>query len=602
MAIDLDVSPLAGWRYARLDDRCSHDRALFALDTAAPLTPSVRGCCWNALTQCLLICDPVHCCVRVFRVRLSTDASASKTTASPQLLFATNTDMPKIGDRGTGSGKFQLPVAVDVNARGEIAVADAKLGRVQVFMGSGTLQYYFGRPGGSRGEFRGLCDLKFTLLGHLALVDSGNHRVQIMTQTGGVVAIIGAFGTRPGAFDSPSAVAVARSGELFVCDAGNKRIQRLSAKGKPLAVWGSRRERRYHRRRHSSSSAVAMTNNDSSSSSDADAFDPPLQLQSVFDAPLDLTISPTNGDIVVCDGGTQRRVLIFSDTGACRHVLSSPDAWEPIAVRYCGASLLTIMCLPLGREGVTHNDSESNNTELASPSTPAYAFAVRVHAPLERVGVGKLAAWPERCIVHTLRFLTYADALDVRCVNRLLHRICRALRNAWELAPLTPGTSTVRKYNRVVQRATGLVAVVEAFETWGLRVFTPSHRTRRHVLAFESGFCHAISALYGAMFRFQHEDVLRALFDYHARGRDEIDQAAFIEIVTVVEEVRAGLLAWRQCIAFARNGVPRIRDASALPLVATDAATAAAVPASLRLVESAQQLQMNKLLLKLRSL
>lgn len=638
--MQLDVSPLAGWTYRDLEANSSADTSLFEADflgASFALAPLFRGCCWNALTGCLLVCDPVECCVRILRV---TRPSVENAAGGASLLrFAVNADMARIGGKGTGSGKFMLPVAVDVNARGEIAVADAKLSRVQVFMGSGTLQYYFGRPGGSRGEFRNISDLKFTHLGHLAVVDTGNHRIQIMTQTGGLVAIIGKFGWRLGEFSSPCAIDISRSGDLFVCDQGNKRIQRLTAKGKLIAVWGSTRQQRNRRFEQGAGvvlSTPLMTTSTESApaleNDDVDEFGAALSplLQSVFDTPSDVAIS-ANGEVIVCDSGASGRILCFSDTGTCHHVLTSPVQWQPIAICFCGDILVTISRSPLpgsdnhnampepeqtigaGDEGSI--DPSSSSCSIAR----AYEFSLASYPAPQRVSIGKLSSWPVRCVLQTLRFLTYADAIEVRCVSHFLHRLCRSLRNEWQLSPLLPGSATVRKYNKVVTRATGLVAVAEAFDAWGLRVYKPSQHIRRHVMDFESGFCSAISSLYGAMFRFQHEDILRALFQFHARNissntssrGDEVDRAAFVEIVTLVEEVRAGFLRWEQCPAFRgvrAEDIPTVRTAKTLSLTASAApedsevASRPSVPAALYVVECAQQQQLNKLVGRLMNL
>lgn len=605
--MELDVSPLAGWKYSDREALCSRDSSVFQTDASgSTLTPSFRGLCWNALTKCLLVCDVVECCVRVFRVT----SAASDERTTPLLEFTLNPDMARIGSKGTGSGQFVLPVAVDVNSRGEIAVADATLSRVQVFMGSGTLQCAFGRVGSNRSEFRYIADLKFTLVGHLAVVDAGNHRIQLMTPTGGLVLTIGTFGSRFGEFSVPCAIAVSRTtGDLFVCDQGNKRVQRLSAKGKRLANWGSTRQQR----RPSGLTASALTAATNASGSaptwkDVNVDESSGRLLSVFEMPSDIAIG-ANGAVAVCDSGASGRILFFSDTGVCRSVVATPAQWQPIAICFCDGILIAV-----SRSSRMDDDrtaqADPNQHTSSTESVSACAFSLTLYPAPQRVSVGKLALWPVRSVVLMLRFLTYADAINVRCVSRFLHRVCRLLRNAWQLAPLVPGCGTVRKYNRVVTRATGLVAVQEAFDMWGLRVRTPSQGLRRHVMDFDAGFCNAISSLYSAMFRFLHEDILRALFQYHARSNrssttcgDEIDHAAFVEIVTVVEEVRGGFLHWEQCEAFRSiptADVPRVRSAPPLSPVAADRLTQ--VPPALRLVESAQQQQLNRLLMKLAQL
>ncbi|KAF1331185.1 Major facilitator superfamily, partial [Globisporangium splendens] len=585
--MELTESPLAGWNYSSLEKRCTIDRDIFG--PTSDISPSFRGCCWNALTNCFLLCDPLHCCVRVYRVRADGESD---------LKFSLMTGMT-IGEKGTGSGKFMQPVAVDVNLRGEIAVADTKLSRVQVSMGSGTLQYYFGRLGSSRGEFRNISDLKFTILGHLAIVDTGNHRIQIMTQTGGIVMTIGKHGWQNGEFSSPCAVEVAQNGDLFVCDQGNKRIQRLSAKGKFIAVWGSRRDR-------SRRSNVVLMGDEV----DEYGFSIPAPpLESVLESPTDLVIN-SNGEVLVCDSGRQQ-ILFFSDTGKCHHVLHLPPSsqpWQPVAIKICSNSFVIISRSVRAQSAGIHTNidaqAKTEDSEGASVvSKVVYDFMLTAYPALQRVSVRKLKSWPVRSIVQTLRFLTYTDAIQIRLVNRFFHSVCRSLRNEWKLFPLTTGTGTIRKFNRVVTKATGLVAMTETFDKWALRIFKPSNRIRKHVMDFESGFCHAISSLYGAMFRFQHEDILRELFLCHSSPSEktEIDQAAFVEIVTQIEEVRAGFLKWEECTAFhsKKHQVPRVRDVDTLPNAVK---TTTQIPDSLRLVEHAQQNQMDKLLRKLQSL
>ncbi|KAJ0389437.1 hypothetical protein ATCC90586_010387 [Pythium insidiosum] len=193
-------------------------------------------------------------------------------------------------------------------------------------------------------------------------------------------------------------------------------------------------------------------------------------------------------------------------------------------------------------------------------------------------------------------FLSYADALHVRLTNRSFHRACRQLRDEWRLFPLTPGQPSVRAYGRVLQPASGRAAVLETFEKWGLRIFKPANRIRRHVMDFESGFRCAVSSLFGALFFHEHESELRAMFESVAsRGSSEIDQSTFLELVTQLEEVRHGFLRWAQCPSLQRSG----RIPATEPVAPTREPTAMT---RLHFVEQAQARQLDRLLTKLVSL
>ncbi|KUF81339.1 wech protein [Phytophthora nicotianae] len=495
------------------------------------------------------------------------------------MVFNHNNPAMAIGNHGSSPGQFNHPVAVAVNLRGEIAIADGKLNRVQIFSGSGELEHGFGRPGSARGEFKGISDLKFTPRGHVAIVDSGNHRIQVVSATGNVVQVIGRYGWKIGQFINPCALTVNGKGEYFVCDEGNKRIQRLSDRGRPLLEWGS------HRGPTPEPETITITATN-------DELRPVIY--SVFGAPCDVVVG-LHGEIIVCDAG-RRELLVFSDAGVCLHVVSAPHIFEnnsPAAIAICSSMLATI---------ATTLPEENLKADLRRDVQAVCILAV--FPPDKRVRVGRFEPIPVHCAVQIVSCITYYDALHLRLVNRYFHQICRRLRNQWNLFPLTQGNATIMKYNRVVAPATGLIAVEEAFQKWGLRIYKPSNRIRKHVMDFQGGFCSALSMLYGPMFCYQYEDVLLALFRFYACPHsEEIDKAAFIEIVTQIEEVCSNLRTWEQCTPFSRctaNAVllPTIKPAESESLTTRGVS----LPTSLQHVENAQQHQLDKLLQKLKTL
>lgn len=562
---------------------------VFARSTVNVDMPSeVRGCCWNPLTSSLLVCDATQCCVIFYTVEIY-DRNELKLEESTML-----------GERGSSPGKFLHPVAVDVNTRGEIAVVDSILNRIQVFSGNGSLVHHFGKTGSNRGEFRVVSDLKYTPLGHLAIVDTGNHRIQVLTPSGGFVLTVGRFGWSKCEFDSPCAITISHNGDFFVCDKGNKRIQRLNAKGRFLCMWGSRRDTR---------TRAAIQETPASSEQQDSVNDLGFEvtrLVSIFDSPDSILVG-ANGEILVCDSG-KNQILVFSDGGICLHILRPPNCrcpWTPLTLCLYKNYLVIISRANKSRRG---NESRSLDSQEAALSV-AYEHALVIYPPLERTPVGKFGSWPARCTFQMLYFLTYKDAIQVRLVNRFFHRSCRSLRNQWRLFPLSSGTPSLKRSHEIISPATGLALVMETFDKWGLRIFKPAKRIRKHVMDFESGFCNALSTLYGPLFCFQHEPLLRKLFCFHAAShdREEINREAFVEIVTLIEEVHYGFLTWSQCAAFRQRDVtsPTSNLAAVVPPIRMAESMSALVNStlgSLQLVETAQQHQLNKLLRKLQQL
>lgn len=586
--MELRVDPVVGLDFAAVEkQRCVNTDVFQRSAANADLPSEFHGCCWNPLTSSLLVCDATQCCISFFTVEIY-DRNELKLEESAVL-----------GERGSSPGKFLHPVAVDVNTRGEIAVADSILNRIQVFSGNGNLVHHFGKTGSNRGEFRVVSDLKYTPLGHLAIVDTGNHRIQVLTPSGGLVLTVGRFGWSKGEFDSPCAITIARNGDVFICDKGNKRIQRLNAKGRFLCMWGSRRDTRT---RAAIEETAASINEQQQDAANELGFEV-TRLVSIFDSPNSIRVG-ANGEILVCDSG-KNQILAFSDVGICLHILRPPNRrcpWTPVALCLCKNYLVIVSRSKRSCEGRPANKSDNVDPQEAVLSE-TYNHALVIYPPLERTPVGRFGSWPLRCAFQMLYFLTYEDAIQVRLVNRFFHRSCRTLRNQWRLFPLSPGMPSVKRAHQIISPATGLAVVMETFDKWGLRIFKPAKRIRKHVMDFESGFCNALSTLYGPMFCFQHEPLLRELFRFHAAtsDREEINREAFVEIVTLIEEVHYGFLTWSQCAAFKQKSpesnvvVPSVRAAESMP---------AADPAlgSLQLVETAQQQQLNKLLRKLQHL
>ncbi|OWZ22443.1 PKD domain-containing hypothetical protein [Phytophthora megakarya] len=576
--MELKVTPICGRDYRVLEKH-----GAVVNDALFNNLPSSRGICWNPLARRLLVRDVVQGCVHSYGSNFSPDAEGDT-----KMSLNSTQSVVTIGTHGSAPGQFNYPVAIAVNIRGEIAIADSKLSRIQIFSGGGDLEHSFGRPGTGRGEFRGLSDLEFTPRGHIAIVDSGNHRIQVITATGNIVYVLGRYGWKLGEFVNPCAIMINGKGEMFVCDEGNKRIQRLSDRGKPLLEWGSRR----------GSNLQAVDEVDNTELRPA--------IYSVFDTPCDIALG-IRGEVIVCDAG-KRELMVFTDIGMCLHVVSAPHIFQsnkPTAISVCSSMLIAACMPPFTKFG---NDSRTQRTQEIQTSDGCN-YVLAVFPPEKRVRVGRFEFIPVHCVVAVVCYLTYDDAVQLRLVSKYFHQICRRLRNEWKLYPLTPGQATVIKYNRIVSPATGLVAVDEAFQKWGLCIYDPSHRIRKYVMDFQGGFCSALSTLYGPLFCYQHEDIVRSFFRFYAAVRstekEEIHKTAFVEIVTQIEEVRTGYRTWEQCTPFAtftsptqRVELPTIRTAENV----SSSSGGVPIPKSLQLIENAQQHQLSKLLQKFMTL
>ncbi len=197
--------------------------------------------------------------------------------AAADLTVAAGSDAPwrqydlRFGMGGTRRGEFERGAGLAVDRQGQVYVADAGNGRIDVFDPQGKPLAAVGRQGSDDTDFRDLGGVavapdgsvlgldretrwikRFSRSGawlgnlggptHLSapagiavasdgsvlVADSGQHAIMRFDLTGRLLARTAAHGSGPGQFERPEALAVAADGSVVVSDAGNGRVQRLS--------------------------------------------------------------------------------------------------------------------------------------------------------------------------------------------------------------------------------------------------------------------------------------------------------------------------------------------------------------------------------------
>jgi acetyl esterase/lipase/sugar lactone lactonase YvrE len=123
------------------------------------------------------------------------------------------------GKKGTGSGEFNLPHAIRLDAAGRVYVGDRENDRVQVFDANGKFLRQFGgfAPFG----------LFITPDQTLFVADGRANQILKMTLDGKILALWGATGAEPGNFQLPHGLTVARDGAVYVTEINGKRVQKF---------------------------------------------------------------------------------------------------------------------------------------------------------------------------------------------------------------------------------------------------------------------------------------------------------------------------------------------------------------------------------------
>jgi DNA-binding beta-propeller fold protein YncE len=131
------------------------------------------------------------------------------------------------GGNGEEPGKFQRPQHLELDAEGNLWVADACNHRIQVFDPDGKLLTMWGINGAEPGQMHYPYCLALDGKGHVYVSEFGNHRVQKFTLDGKSVATWGSAGRAPGQLNNPWSLVLDSRGRVHVLDTMNHRVQRI---------------------------------------------------------------------------------------------------------------------------------------------------------------------------------------------------------------------------------------------------------------------------------------------------------------------------------------------------------------------------------------
>ncbi len=139
-------------------------------------------------------------------------------------------------------GRIVKPLGIDVDAAGNLYVADVSARDIKVFDAEGRYLRSIGNPK----WFDRLSSVTVDPLGErLYVVDIGgvastNHRVRVFdAKTGAHLLDIGKRGAGPGELNLPRDVAIGKEGRLYVVDGGNFRVQVFARDGRFLKSFGA---------------------------------------------------------------------------------------------------------------------------------------------------------------------------------------------------------------------------------------------------------------------------------------------------------------------------------------------------------------------------
>ena len=148
------------------------------------------------------------------------------------------------GSEGSGPGQFRAPKGLDLDADGNIYVADSQNHRIQVLDANGAFLRQWGEKGSGSGQLNEPWGVAVGPDGDVYVADTWNHRVQVFDAQGAYKRMWGTFGEVKDAFGSgeilygPRDLVFDDEGNLYLSDTGNKRVVKYDKQGRMLGAAG----------------------------------------------------------------------------------------------------------------------------------------------------------------------------------------------------------------------------------------------------------------------------------------------------------------------------------------------------------------------------
>jgi len=159
-------------------------------------------------------------------------------TDSVQIFSGDGPTAAALGGAGKTPGKLSSPAGVAVGRNGRVYVAEPGNHRVSVFAADGKFLRSIGEKGAGKGQLQKPAAVAAASDGHLFVADTGNNRVAVFTEDGMPLHSFGAAGEADGQMKDPAALGLGPDGAVYVLDEGNARVQKFSAQGQFIAVLG----------------------------------------------------------------------------------------------------------------------------------------------------------------------------------------------------------------------------------------------------------------------------------------------------------------------------------------------------------------------------
>lgn len=151
-----------------------------------------------------------------------------------QHFTATGAFLGAWGVNGSGDGQLNEPMGIAISAQSVIYVSDSQNRRIQYFTTNGGFVGKWGSAGNGAGQFgsasaynTGPIALSIDRRGYVYVADPDNSRIEVFTATGGFIGSFGGYGNNNGLFYFSNGVATAPGWEVYVGDELNHQIQQL---------------------------------------------------------------------------------------------------------------------------------------------------------------------------------------------------------------------------------------------------------------------------------------------------------------------------------------------------------------------------------------